>query len=128
MRILLDTHVFLWWLLDKSELTENARNVIQNSENEIYVSAVSCWEIAIKAGLGRLELPRNPETFISEQLAMNCFESLPVQVSHALAVYQLPALHQDPFDRLLVAQAKKEKLALLTGNPLIARYDVDVVW
>ena len=92
------------------------------------MSAASGWEIAIKAQLGKLQLPDNLERYIADQLPLNGFESLPIQLRHALHVYTLPNLHHDPFDRILVAQSQMEQLPILTLDPQIARYGVDVIW
>lgn len=128
MRALLDTHTFLWWITDDPRLSARAREVIGDGENKIFLSAASGWEMAIKAKLGKLRLPGDPVSFIAEQIAVNGFDSLPVQMSHALFVYALPSYHRDPFDRLLVAQAKLENLCLLTADPQMARYPVEIVW
>jgi len=128
MKALLDTHAFLWWITDDPRLSARARKIIANGENTLFLSAASGWEIAIKAKLGRLKLPDDPERFIPKQLAVNAFESLPIQMSHVLHVYKLPDHHRDPFDRLLVAQAQLEKLPILTADPLIARYRVKTIW
>jgi PIN domain nuclease of toxin-antitoxin system len=128
MRALLDTHTFLWWISDNPHLSPRVREIIGNGENELFLSAASGWEMAIKAGLGRLQLPPNLEHFILEQMALNAIESLPVQMSHALHVYKLPDHHRDPFDRMLIAQAQLENLPILTVDPQIARYSVKVIW
>ena len=128
MRALLDTHVFLWWITDDQRLSSQVREIIADGTNEILFSAASGWEIAIKTRLGRLQLPDNPEIFISEQLELNAIEVLPVQIGHALHVYQLPSHHRDPFDHLLIAQAQLEKLPILTADPQISRYPVEVIW
>jgi PIN domain nuclease of toxin-antitoxin system len=128
MRALLDTHTFLWWISDNPHLSPRVREIIGNGENELFLSAASGWEMAIKAGLGRLQLPPNLEHFILEQMALNAIESLPAQMSHALHVYKLPAHHRDPFDRMLIAQAQLENLPILTVDPQIARYSVKVIW
>lgn len=128
MKVLLDTHVFLWWIVDDPRLSPRARKIIGNEENTLFLSAASAWEIAIKAKLGRLKLPDDPERFIPEQMALNVIESLPVQVSHALHVYTLPEYHSDPFDRLIIAQAQLEGLPILTADPQISKYDVDTIW
>jgi len=128
MNVLLDTHVFLWWIVDDPRLSPRARKIIGNGENTLFLSAASAWEIAIKAKLGRLKLPDDPERFIPEQMALNAIESLPVQVSHALHVYTLPEYHSDPFDRLIIAQAQLEGLPILTADPQISRYEVDTIW
>lgn len=127
MRVLLDTHVFLWWIMNSPLLPAVARDIIAEGTNELFFSAASGWEIAIKANCGRLRLPDTPERFISEQLALNSISSLPILMSHALRVYQLPNHHRDPFDRLLVAQAQVEDLPIVTLDEAIARYDVRIV-
>lgn len=128
MRALLDTHAFLWWITDNPQLSSRVREIISDGNNELFLSAASGWEIAIKAQLDRLQLPDNLEHFISEQLTINAIYGLPVQMSHALHVSVLPNHHQDPFDRILVAQAQLENLAILTADPRIARYPVKVIW
>jgi len=128
MKALLDTHTFLWWLSDDSRLSDKIRQIISDSANELYLSAASGWEIAIKSRLGRLDLPDNLEGFISEQIAFNAMQSLPIKMSHALHAHSLPVLHRDPFDRMLVSQCQLEKLPILTKDAQIAAYDVEVVW
>ena len=128
MRVLLDTHAFLWWVIDNPQLSIRAREVIGDGKNEVYLSAASGWEIAIKARLGRLQLNKEPEQFVAEQIAKNAFQSLPILMSHALREYKLPDHHQDPFGRLLVAQGQLERLSILTSDAFIAMYDVEVIW
>ena len=128
MRYILDTHTFLWWITDLDLLSEHARHVIQDGDNTLYLSAASGWEIAIKARLGRLQLPGEPEKVIPEQMSLNAIQGLPIQMGHALRVSSLPDHHRDPFDRMLVAQSQVEELPILTADPQIAQYEVDVVW
>ena len=128
MRVLLDTHTFLWWIANNKQLSNTSRNIIGNSQNELFFSVASGWEMAIKARLGKLELPKNLEQFIAEQLQQNAIAGLPIQMSHALHVYTLPPLHRDPFDRLLIAQSQLENMPILTIDPQIGRYDVEVIW
>lgn len=128
MRLLLDTHAFLWWIGDDPRLSDPARSAIGNGANEVFFSVVSAWEIAIKAGLGRVEVPQPLGDFVTEQVRVNGFEVLPVHMRHALAVSSLPDLHRDPFDRMLVAQGLQEGLTLVSGDPEIARYDTEVAW
>lgn len=128
MKGLLDTHTFLWWITDNPQLSPRVREIVSNGDNVLFLSAVSGWEMAIKAKLGKLHLPENLEGFISEQLAVNAINTLPVQMSHALHVYSLPDLHRDLFDRMLVAQAQLEKLPILTIDPQIAQYLVETIW
>jgi PIN domain nuclease of toxin-antitoxin system len=128
MRALLDTHVFLWWIVGDSALSSRVSAIIGDSTNDLFLSAASAWEIAIKARLGRLDLSGAPEVVIPEQMALNAIQSLPVQISHALHVYTLPDHHRDPFDRLLVAQSQLENMPIITADPQIARYAVEVIW
>jgi len=128
MRVLLDTHVFLWWIADDPQISRTAHDVIQNGSNDLFLSATSAWEMAIKAQIGRLKLPKRPEVFVPEQLARNAITHLPIQLGHALRVASLPPIHDDPFDRLLVAQSQMEEVPILTADPEIARYPIDIIW
>jgi PIN domain nuclease of toxin-antitoxin system len=128
MRALLDTHAFLWWLLDSPQLSSGVHEVIGDPANEIYLSAASGWEIAIKAKLGRIEIEGDPGKVIPEQMVKNAFDGLPVQMSHALQVFNLPDLHRDPFDRILIAQAQVEDLSIITKDPAIGQYEVPTIW
>jgi len=128
VKVLLDTHAFLWWTTDDARLSERARAAIADGRNEVFFSAASGWEIAIKAGLGRLEVPEDLEAFVTEQLSKNAFRMLPVHLGHALRVRALPGHHRDPFDRLLVAQSILEGLPILSADPQVAFYPVEVVW
>ena len=128
MKVLLDTHTFLWWIADSPRLSARAREVIRDSNNELVFSAASGWEIAIKAQLGRLQLPDDLEQFIVDQLSLNTILILPIQLRHALHVYTLPQHHRDPFDRMLVAQSQVENLPISTTDPQIAQYEVKTIW
>ncbi len=128
MKALLDTHTFLWWIIDSPKLSSHVCEIISDGNNDLFLSAASGWEIAIKAQLGRLRLPDDPERFIPDQLTANAIQSLPIQMSHALHVYTLPNHHRDPFDRMLVAQAQLENLAILSADPQVAQYPVEVIW
>ena len=128
MRALLDTHAFLWWVIDSPELSQSVRSVMGDSTNELYLSAASGWEIAIKTKLGRLEIAGDPEKLIPEQMVLNAISGLPVQMSHALHVFQLPDLHRDPFDRILIAQARLEEIPIITIDSAISQYDVETIW
>lgn len=119
MRLLLDTHVFLWWRLDAPELSVEARRLIADGGNRILVSAAVAWEIVIKRALGRLEF----EGDVGDAIAEEGFEPLPVTVRHADAVARLPLRHRDPFDRVQIAQARAEGLTLVTHDEAIRRYD-----
>ncbi|GEM90596.1 type II toxin-antitoxin system VapC family toxin [Oceanithermus desulfurans] len=127
-RLLLDTHAFLWWISDDPRLSPAAREAIADGASEVYLSAVSVWEMVIKMGLGRLELPEDLESFLARQLQANGFRPLAMTLPHALAVRHLPDVHKDPFDRLLVAQARHEELVLISGDEAVQRYPVSVIW
>jgi len=128
MNLLLDTHAFLWWITDSPRLSATARTAIADAENSVFVSAASGMEIAIKAALGKLELPKAAGAFVEEHLARNSFTALAVEMRHSLGVFDLPLLHRDPFDRLIVAQAKAERLTIVSADALISRYDIDIIW
>ncbi|MFZ1771706.1 MAG: type II toxin-antitoxin system VapC family toxin [Caldilinea sp.] len=128
MKVMLDTHSFLWWNADDSQLSAAARQVIAAGSNEIYLSACCAWEIAIKAAKGRLLLPEAADDYVKQRLEHYGFRVLPIELSHVLQIYKLPPLHHDPFDRLLVAQSQVEKLPLISGDSEIARYAVDIIW
>ncbi|HET9201471.1 MAG TPA: type II toxin-antitoxin system VapC family toxin [Dehalococcoidia bacterium] len=123
MNLLLDTQVLLWWLGDEPSLGDAAREVIARGRNQIYVSAASVWEISIKQALGKLEAPGD----LLQQLEAGGFEPLPISLEHAYAAGSLPRHHDDPFDRMLVAQAQVEGFALATADPRMSRYDVEVL-
>ena len=128
MRLLLDTHAFLWWVFDDARLSPAARDLIADPAAEILFSAVSAWEIAIKARTGRLDLPADVPEFVADQVRRNRFRVLPVELSHALRVHTLPDHHRDPFDRLLVAQAQVEAVPLLSRDSQPRAYEVELRW
>jgi PIN domain nuclease of toxin-antitoxin system len=128
MKVLLDTHAFLWWLTDDSQLSDTAKATIANPVNTIYLSVVSAWEIIIKERTGKLSLPEPPETYIPSRLASNRFISLNVQMEHVLQIAALPEHHRDPFDRLLIAQSQIENIPLLTLDRSIGKYPVNIIW
>ena len=128
MRVLLDTHAFLWWITDDIQLSKQAREIMRDDNNALYLSAASGMEIAIKTKLGKLEIEGSVPQYIAEQLHQNAIQTLPIQMSHALHVYTLPFHHRDPFDRLLVAQSQLEGLPILTVDTMIEQYDVEVIW
>lgn len=128
MNILLDTHAFLWWITDDSKLSQTAGNLMGDENNTLYWSVASSWEVAIKYALGRLPLPEGPEIFLPAELGQNRIESLLITNEHAFHAGQLPLHHRDPFDRMLIAQAQKESLILLSSDSLFDLYDVDVRW
>jgi PIN domain nuclease of toxin-antitoxin system len=128
VRAILDTHVFLWWVLDIPRLSDEARSILQDGANELLFSTASAYELTIKAQSGRLSLPEPPDSYVPSRLAANAFESLSIELTHALRAGSLPTIHRDPFDRMLIAQAQIEGLPILTADPAISRYDVETIW
>lgn len=126
MRLLLDTHVFLWLLAEPERLGDHIAP-LQDPGNQLLFSAASSWEIAIKAQIGRLDLPDDPKRYVPDRMRAIGAEPLAVQHTHALAVAELPHLHRDPFDRLLVAQARDLRLCIVTADAQITRYEVQTV-
>jgi len=128
MRALLDTHAFIWWYSDDPRLNATARAVISDSANDIFVSAVTAFEIATKYALGRLPLPEPPREYALKRMGRHGFQPLAIDLAHGLHVASLPFLHRDPFDRLLVAQSQLEDMPILTSDTRIAAYGVEVIW
>ncbi|MEZ4867158.1 MAG: type II toxin-antitoxin system VapC family toxin [Caldilineaceae bacterium] len=124
MNLLLDTHAFLWAVSDVPKLSEKARIAIQDGNNMIFVSAATAWEISIKKAIGKLRVPTG--SYLDE-LRVHRFTPLDITTEHALAVEQLPLYHNDPFDRLLIAQAQIEKLTLVTRDFRIREYAVQTI-
>lgn len=128
MRVLLDTHAFLWWNLDDGRLSGTARDVIRDGRNEIFVSVASIWEVAIKAAKGKLDLPTDPATYVNDRLQRNRWSPMAIEHPHVMRAASLPMIHADPFDRVLVAQAQVEALPLITTDAALTRYDVETIW
>jgi PIN domain nuclease of toxin-antitoxin system len=128
MRFLADTVVWLWSIGRVERLNQGARDVLTNPNHEIYFSAASVWEIAIKVSIGKLQFPESLHTLIPRESARLGLRSMPVNQIHALAVSNLPAHHGDPFDRLLVAQARTEGLTLITADRAMRQYPVEILW
>ena len=124
MRLLLDTHVFLWTIAAPDRLPPKVRAAVEDDENEVFVSAASVWECVIKSRLGKLDLPDDPGVYLPRQRSRHGFESLAITERDVLRVGTLPFIHKDPFDRVLVAQATEHRLQLVTADPLISRYPV----
>jgi len=128
MRLLLDTHCWLWWFANDRRLGPSARDLIGDGENEILFSAASSWEIAIKTSLGKLTLPEPPERYVPNRLTAGGMQGLAIEHIHALKVASLPPHHHDPFDRIIVAQAQVEGLSVITVNENVAAYEIDALW
>jgi PIN domain nuclease of toxin-antitoxin system len=128
LKYLLDTNVWLWSLFEPERIARNAREVLADLSQEVFVSAATSWEVTIKAGLGKLTLPEQPATYVPRRMADQGLRALSVSHPHALAVFSLPNHHRDPFDRLLVAQATLEDMILVTGDPILKKYPVEILW
>jgi PIN domain nuclease of toxin-antitoxin system len=124
LRILLDTQVWLWMLAAPERLSDEARVMLADPTHELLLSAASTWEVAIKAGLGKLTLPGPAQQVVPEMIAASGVVPLPIQLPHTLRVAELPPHHRDPFDRLLVAQAQLEGVPVCTADPVLGQYDV----
>ena len=128
LRILLDTHALLWWLFDDSRLSRRAREAIAAPEHDILVSAASAWEIATKHRIGKLPEAGDVPVRLLDYLRKARFAVLPISAEHALAAGALPGPHRDPFDRMLMAQAQAEGLAVISADPVFAAYGVETRW
>ena len=128
MRVLVDTHVFLWWVEGDRALPAKARAALANQENECLVSMVSAWELAIKAGLGKLKLTLPVQRYVVEHIAANGFRMLDIRMAHVGRVETLESHHGDPFDRLLIAQALEEEIPIVTADPIFRKYGVKRIW
>lgn len=128
MKALLDTHTFLWAVVEDPRLPARVKKILKDTHNELFLSVASAWEITIKAQLGKLKLPLEAAAYIPDRLAFYGMEGLPIRMRHVLQLGSLPALHRDPFDRILIAQSQVEDLPMLTADPMIARYGVHVIW
>jgi len=128
MNLLLDTHTFLWFVAGDSKLSQPARSVIEDVNNNRYVSMASLWEIAIKVSIGKLLLSEPVETLIPEQLAKNRIELLDISVEHTALIASMPFHHRDPFDRLLIAQSKVEQMTLVSVDAVFDAYGVTRLW
>ena len=128
MRVLLDTHSWLWMVGDSGRLAPASRELLRDPANDLFLSAASAWEIALKYATGKLRLPQPPGALITQWMTEVRMGALPVLHAHALRAGELPPHHRDPFDRLLIAQAQIEGLTMLTADRVFAKYDVPVHW
>ena len=128
MRLLLDTHVFLWWTLGEPRLAPTALSMLVDPANGLFLSSASGFEIATKVGIGKLKLPTDVESFVADGMRRGRVDELPATLRHAYRVVTLPPHHRDPFDRLLIATALEEGLDLLTNDPEVRKYPVKTVW
>ena len=128
MKLLLDTCAFLWWSQGSVRIPNEIRKLVADPANDVYVSAVTAWELAVKHGLRKLELPAPPDVFVPTRREWYGFRSLPVDESSALQLGRLPALHRDPFDRILICQAIEHGMTLVTPDRLVSQYPVRIAW
>jgi PIN domain nuclease of toxin-antitoxin system len=128
MTVLLDTHAFLWMIVDDKRLSKRAREILTSADNDLLLSVASLWEMVLKSTAGKLRLQSDPAAFLSAMLAANQIRTLPISDRHVLWTAGLPELHRDPFDRLLVAQAQIERIPIVTSDPLIRKYAVKTIW
>lgn len=128
MRLLLDTHTFLWFITADPKLSPAAERAIRDGSSQPLLSMASVWEIAIKVGTGRLPIPAPLKTFIPEQLRANRIGVLPIELRHTFEVAQLPLHHRDPFDRLLIAQAISEDVPLVSADSAFDAYPIQRLW
>jgi PIN domain nuclease of toxin-antitoxin system len=128
MKLLLDTHTLIWFLQDDPKLSLLAGELVENPKNKVFVSVVTLWEIAIKVSLGKLVLSTTFDQVFPQQLLINNFEVLPIEIIHLKQVMQLPFHHGDPFDRLLMAQSMVEQLAIVGRDKIFDSYNVKCLW
>ncbi len=124
MRILLDTHIFLWFIGGDTQLSTDVRDAIRDPENEVYLSAISVWETIVKYQLGKLPLPEHPKTYLPKQRALHQIDSLALDERSVIQLAKLPLLHRDPFDRMLICQALQNDLTIATVDSAIRAYSV----
>lgn len=125
-RYLLDTHIWLWMQTEPTRLSPGSRQLVEDTTNELFLSAASAWEIAIKFRIGKLPLPEKPATYVPDRMRRSGTSPLPVEHAHVLRTSELPDHHQDPFDRLLVAQAQILGIPIITVDDKISAYDVTI--
>lgn len=128
MKVLLDTCAFIWLVTDNPKLSELAKEIFLDEDNEILLSAVTGFEIAVKYSLGKLHLTEPPREFVIHRLNANALTELPVSMAHALALQNMPLHHKDPFERLLVAQAMVNQIPLLSAHQQLSAYDIERLW
>ena len=127
MRLLLDTHAFLWTAADPDRLCASARAAVEDSANEVLVSAAVAWEISVKVALGKLTVPAEPAMWFPARVRSLGFHGLDISAAHALAISGLPDIHRDPFDRIMIAQAQIEGLTFVTRDPENRKYPINVL-
>ncbi len=127
MKFIIDIHTFLWFINDSPQLSTNAKSLLE-SDNDLLLSIVSLWEIAIKVSIGKLTIPHTYEEFIPQQVTINDIEILPISTAHLVTVTMLPLHHSDPFDRLLIAQTITEKVSIISADKVFDSYSTTRIW
>jgi len=128
LKLLLDTHVWIWLLTDPERLSRLAHTALVAAENQLYLSSASTWECSVKVAAGRLDIDGSPEALLQEAIVASGVLPLPIEHSHALQTAKLPAHHRDPFDRMLIAQAQVERMTLVSADGQLADYDIEILW
>ncbi|MCP6762366.1 MAG: type II toxin-antitoxin system VapC family toxin [Fischerella sp. CENA71] len=127
MKILLDTHIFLWFISGDNRLSVDVRDAIRDSDNEVYLSVVSIWESIVKYQLGKLPLPLSPEIYLPKQRDRHQIANLDLDENSVTQLASLPSFHKDPFDRMLICQALQHKLTIATVDPEVLKYSVSII-
>jgi PIN domain nuclease of toxin-antitoxin system len=128
MKLLLDTHTFIWWAIQKASLSTTALAAMQNTQNQLMLSIASLWEMQLKTQLGKLHFNLPLSQLIEDQQRVNGLQLLPIKPNHIYALGQLPYHHKDPFDRLLIAQAPTENLPMVSADPAFTAYSAQIIW
>ncbi|MBW1750984.1 MAG: type II toxin-antitoxin system VapC family toxin [Deltaproteobacteria bacterium] len=128
MRYLLDTHVFLWMAAAPEKLSQKVKGIVSRKNNHLHLSAASGWEISLLNNLGRIELPDDPKRFVPEAMQLLQVAPIPIGFSTAISAAALPLIHRDPFDRIIIAEAKKEKMTILTKDKQFSAYEIQSLW
>ncbi len=128
MKFLLDTHIFLWWINADKRISDKIHSIISDANNDLFLSAASCWEIVIKSKIGKLSISEEPVPgFINKQIVDNQIIPLAINSGHALNVYNLPDYHRDPFDKIIISQAIIEELPIITADNIFSKYPVEII-
>lgn len=128
MKLLLDTSCWLWWFINPEKLNDDAKKLINNEKNQLFLSAASIWEIGIKVGTGKLTLPSPPSEYIPSRMNLMGISCLDIKGIHAISASALPLHHKDPFDRMIIAQSQIEKYPILTSDLTFKKYDAKIIW
>ena len=128
MNLILDTHVLLWMISNSERLSDNARELICDNKNTLHLSAASYWEVCIKISIGKLDMGREWKHLINRHIALNEIQWLPIRKNHAQGICTLPGIHKDPFDRIIISQAKCEKMTVATADKYIQQYPINWAW